>query len=378
MREHDLDVLLVHGSTMRGHHHVHYLSNYRGHGSSYLVFFREPGEDPTLYFGISNHGQYAEDLSVVDDVRWGTYPMPREIVKRVRSGDTRDRRIGVVGISSRHDDLIPHGHYETFDDQLRGELVDVTEAFERLRYVKSSSEIEWIERDAELTDHGLRALVEAIEPGVREHELRAAFEGAVLSEGGEALTSFISSASMRDPAPGEGLPWREASRREIDAGDVVTTELSAAYGGYMGQVHRPIAVDSPPTDRYLDLFAVAEEAYENMVAALEPGNTASDIAEAVHPIEESEFELYDVNLHGIGTTLHPPFVGTGSSASKYWPAEDSPVTAGWTFEENQVIVVQPNVVTEDQRWGLQLGTTVVIRSDGPDVIQEYPVEFVQA
>jgi len=53
------------------------------------------------------------------------------------------------------------------------------------------------------------------------------------------------------------------------------------------------------------------------------------------------------------------------------------ITAEWTFEPGMVIVAQPNVFTEDERAGLQFGTTVVIRPDGPEVIQEYPAEFLQ-
>ncbi|MGM0590017.1 MAG: M24 family metallopeptidase [Halobacteriota archaeon] len=378
MDDHDLDALLVHGDSVRGHHNVHYLSNYRGHGLSYLVWFADPAEEPTLFFGISNHLQYARDLSVVADVRWGEYPMTGNVVDRVESADGPDSRIGLVGVASRHDNLVPHGHYETFDARLRGELVDVTAAFERLRYVKSDEEIAWIRRGAELTDRGLEALVEAVEPGVTEHDLEAAFLSASARGGGDGYTTFISSSPMDNPDPGECLPWKEPAGRIVRSGDVVTTELSAAYGGYMGQIHRPIAVGTPPTDTYQDLFDVALETYENMVAALAPGNTARDVAEAVRPIEESEYKIYDVNLHGVGMTLQPPFIGTTGPHSNYWPAHESPSTAGWTFEENQVIVVQPNVVTPDERYGLQLGTTVVVGSNGPEVIQDYPVEFIRA
>jgi hypothetical protein len=34
-------------------------------------------------------------------------------------------------------------------------------------------------------------------------------------------------------------------------------------------------------------------------------------------------------------------------------------------------------LNEDERAGLQLGTTVIVRSDGPEVVHDYPVEFVR-
>lgn len=40
-----------------------------------------------------------------------------------------------------------------------------------------------------------------------------------------------------------------------------------------------------------------------------------------------------------------------------------------------VVVLQPNVITKDERHGLQFGATAVIDADGATVLNEYPVEF---
>lgn len=40
------------------------------------------------------------------------------------------------------------------------------------------------------------------------------------------------------------------------------------------------------------------------------------------------------------------------------------------------IVVQPNPITTDERYGVQVGNLVIVRDSGPEVLQEYPVEFV--
>lgn len=378
MTDNDLEALLVYGdSGMHSHQHVHvhYLTDYLGHGSSYLVFFADPGEKPTLFYGVSNHGQYATEASVIDDVRWGGYPMTGNVINRVREAGIANR-VGLVGVSSRTDNVVPSGHLDAFRGAF-GEVVDVTPAFERLRFVKSEAELDRIRRGAELTDNGLRALIETAEPGVTEYELRAAFESAHIAEGGEQFVAFISSAPMEDAAPGGPLPWKEAGGREVRYGDVIGTELSASYGGYPGQIHRPIAVGEAPTATYRDMFEIAEEAYGTMLDALRPGNTADDVVDAMAPLEESDFHIYDVNFHGFGTTLQPPFIGTHSEHSKYWPARKAPLTANWEFEEHQVMVIQPNLVTPDERFGLQLGTTAIVQEGGPEVVHDVPVEFVR-
>ena len=46
---------------------------------------------------------------------------------------------------------MPYAHCLTLRDRL-GEVVDVTREFQRLRLLKSSEELEWLRRAAELSD----------------------------------------------------------------------------------------------------------------------------------------------------------------------------------------------------------------------------------
>ena len=123
------------------------------------------------------------------------------------------------------------------------------------------------------------------------------------------------------------------------------------------------------------MWDLALETYENMLGALKPGNTSKDVAEATAPIEDSEYKIYDVMLHGFGNAYIHPFIGTPSS--NYWPGGDDPLTKGWEFKENMTVVIQPNLCDENETKCFQLGTTVAIREHGAEVLQEYPVEFVQ-
>lgn len=380
MRERHLDALIVYGDSGANRHNqanVHYLANYMDQHHNYLVFFADPGTDSTLFVGLNNHLPNARELSVIDDTRWGTYAPAETVVERIREADTAVERIGIVGVNSRFNLLVPHQHYETFEDGIDAELVDATKPYERIRTVKSEPEIDWLRRGAAYTDSAVEALAEEMEPGMREYELKGLLESAYLREGGQSHISYLSSTPMNDPEPGKPLPWQHASTRRIREGDVVNTELSAAYWGYTGQIHRPFAVGQPPTDEYRDLFDVAVETYENILGVLEPGNTEQDVLRAAAPIGEAGYEIYDVLVHGYGVDLHPPSIGIVDS--NYWPIEDEHhmPEGQWEFEENMVIVVQPNVITPDERFGVQVGNTTVIRSDGPEVLTEYPLEFVQ-
>lgn len=379
MDERSLDTLIIYGNAdlKEGNQaNIEYLSNYSGDFMTYFVFFADPDESPTLYGGLSNHLQYMAEVSVIDDIRLMLPNPSKQITKRIREADLLDGKTGVVSLDPRYDYSLPYYHHRTFEDELEGEFTEVTGEFtNQIHAVKSDEELEWIRKGAKFTDMGMRALVDAAEPGVTEHELIAEYKYAFLKEGGEASWNFINSAPMEGAEPGEAITWKKPSSRELQSGDIVSTEFSAAYHGYAGQLHRPIAVSQPPTDEYWNMWDIALETYEGMLDALQPGNTAKDVADAVSIIEESEYKIYDVLLHGFGNAYTHPFVGTKDS--NYWPGGDDPLTEQWEFKENMTVVIQPNIVTRDETKCFQLGTTVAIAEDGPEVFHDYPAEFIQ-
>lgn len=368
MRKEDVNALLIHGNSTN----LHYLTNYH-RSSSYLLFFADPAEPMTLFLKLSNHVQNAREISVVDDLRLLLPDPAAKIADRIRGSVPTDGTIGIVGHSPRYEYSIPYDHYRALNNELSNEFIGITGSYTNLMAIKSDEEIERIKRAASLTDAGLSSIIERADEGVREEELAAAFKRAYERKGGESAVSFLSSAPMTDPDPGEGVVWKVPSKRPLKKGDVINLEFGAGYWGYSTQIHRSIAIGSEPSDKYRDLFDIAKEAYDGILNAVTPGNTARDVYEALSPIEQSPFKLYDVAIHGGGNGYFPPFVGT--EGSNYWPGDEDPITANWEFEENMVIVIQPNVVTEDERYGLQLGTTVVVRDDGVEDLHNSPAIF---
>lgn len=351
-----------------------YLTNYEPRAASYLVGFADPEEAPTLYVGISNHLQYVREVSTVDDLELMLHDPPKKVADRLTEAGVEEGTIGLVGVDPRYDNGMPYTHYEELEARIDADLENATASFAGLTAVKSEAERARIRRLARCLDSAMEALEAQATPGMTEHDLYSIVASSV-DDDCTITSPFISTAPMEDAEPGECLPWKdEAADRILEAGDVINTEISARCFGYGSQIHRPYAVGTTPTDRYRDIFDVTRETYERMIDALRPGNTTKDVHEAMGPIENSEYKSYDVMLHGYGNGYQHPFVGT--SASNYWPGAEDPVTGEWTFEEGMVMVVQPNAFTEDERYGLQFGTTVVIGDDGPEVIQDYPAEFV--
>ncbi|WP_338741411.1 M24 family metallopeptidase [Haloplanus salilacus] len=374
LEERDLDALLVYSDGGFAAHNVAYLSNYAPSFATYLVAFTDPDEPATLFVGLNNHLQDAAERAVVDDRRV-LLPEPGErVADRLRAAGVS--RVGIAGYDARYDLSLPHGHYRTLETRLDADLVDATVPYARLLATKGEAELDRIRKAADALDDAMAALERAAEPGLSERELRDALGAGVADSEGHVTTTFLSTAPMEGAQSGEPLPWkRKPASRTVSRGDVITTEVSAAVGGYASQIHRPYAVGSPPTDTYRDLYAVAAETYDAIRDAIEPGATTDDVADALAPIQESEFDGYDVMVHGYGGGYGPPHVGTPDAT--YWPGIDDPATEGWTFEAGEVLVVQPNVVTPDEGHGVQLGTTVVVTDDGTEQLHDYPMQFIE-
>jgi Xaa-Pro aminopeptidase len=153
----------------------------------------------------------------------------------------------------------------------------------------------------------------------------------------------------------------------VQSGDVFFTEISANFWEYSGQVLRTFAVDAEPTPLYRELHAAAEEAFAAVTAVLRSGATAQDVVAASGVIEKAGFTTCDDLVHGYGGGYLPPVLGSQSR-----PAGPLPKL---TFEAGMTVVVQPNVITRDQRAGVQLGELLLVTDTGAESLHQVPREF---
>ncbi|MFQ5895947.1 MAG: M24 family metallopeptidase [Nitrospinota bacterium] len=370
MEEEGLSALLLFGlggTNRRGQADLYYLSGYRDFNHAYLILPRE-GE-PTLFVGLYNHLHNARALSVFPDVRHGGYGPPQAVAERLEELGLGASRIGLVGVNPRFRIILPYDHLVYLRERFpEAGWVDVSARFRALRLVKSEEEIAWLQEGARLSDLALEALVEVARPGISEFELAGRMAAAYLARGGEQLVHMVTATSMADPRT--PLPWQNATRRRVEAGDVILTELSAAYCGYAGQVLRPFTVGAGPTAEYRALFEVALETYEAMARAMRAGASAGEVLEAAEIIPRRGYRIYDSLAHGFGVDLLQPSLGIPGSAY-------APPPADFRYGENMVMVIQPNPITADGRRGVQLGDLGVVTREGFRSLHTFPRAFLR-
>lgn len=358
MAESDTDVLLVFGSA-GSHHDVLYLTNFPVGFEAMLILPIE-GE-PTLLVNYVNHQPTARRVGQVADVRWGGDDIAATSAGVLRERGLGKRRIGLAG------PLPFHRHASLQRELPASELVSLLPAIAGLRLVKSAEEIEFIRRGAALSDLAVDALERGARPGLTEHELAAIVEGAYLGLGGKNQIHFIGVTPMRNPSL--CCPAQTHSTRKVEKGDVILTEISATYHGYMGQILRTFCVGEDPTPGYGVMHDVAVEAYERVRAVIRDGAGSEDVLDAAEVIHSSGYTIYDDLVHFAAGGSYSPYLRTRrTSGHAYRP---------FTFRAGQTIVVQPNVITEDERSGVQVGELLLVTETGTESLHSRALRLIR-
>ena len=317
-----------------------------------------PGEIDILFVQYFNHLPLAKRMARDADVRWGGPDTLASLEAVLKDRLGSNAKLGIAG---------PVGHkMHARLSELAGPVVDLGKAYLDLRLVKSPEEIDWLRVGADLSDRAVTALVEQVQPGQSEHELANIVERAYVPLGGTTHIHYLGSTSMAQP--GVAVPRQFTSGRKVEAGDVITAEISAAFQGYAGQVLRSFAVAAPPTPQYRDLMDVAEAAFEAVTGAIRPGAHVDELVAAAGLIREAGFTTIDDIVHGYGGGYLPPVLSAPGRAEM--PAPDL------TLIEGMVLVVQPNIVTLDETAGVQTGELGVVTKNGFESLHRAPRGFL--
>lgn len=305
-----------------------------------------PGREAALFVQYFNHVSHAQRVAHAE-VRWGGLRSIDAVADQL-AGIEGAGRIGLVG-------PIPYTEWQGLTNRLSDRtFANSTEAFMRLRLVKSDEELEWMARAAAITDEALRALVRAALTGTTELALQAEAGAAATRAGGQPHFLYLSATPMAEPD--RIVPQQDLTGRRLAPGDAVILELSAASTAYAGQILRTLTIEAELTDLYRRLHDVAWQAFHEVARAIAPGVSAETVVNAASLIETQGLTICDDLVHGYGGGYLPPILRT--HGSRHGPVPD------FVFQRNMTLVIQPNVVTIDQRAGVQVGELVRVTEDG--------------
>jgi len=355
MQQEQLDALLVYG-TGRYASDVYWLTDWPCSREAYVLF--QAGKDPVVLMQLFNHFPMARVMSIVKDVRWAGANTGNSVLELIRERALEAKKIGLVG-------SIPYQHYNRMREKFPDAgFTDLGGKMRTMRTVRSPEEIERIRFASKLTDQSIQALAEGLKAGMREDEIPYLIEPVYLKRGGYAGIHFVSSMPMR--APDFPVPSQFHSNRRLQKGDCLITEISGAYAGYSGQIHRTFSIGEGPTPEWQRMHDAAVAGFETLANVIKDGATTTEAEEAAEIIHQRGYSIYDDLIHGVNQ--YPPIFQT-KTTRRHDMKE-------MTFRENMVIVIQPNLITTDEKMGLQFGETLVVTKQGCESLNAYPRQWI--
>ena len=355
MEQEGVDALLLYGSG-RYASDIYWLSDWPSSREAYLLM--QSGKEPVILMQLFNHFPMARVMSWINDVRWAGANTNRSVMELIGERGLAAKKIGLAG-------SIGFQLYNSLREKYPNAIfVDLGGKLRMMRTIKSPEEVERIHMASKLTDQSIGALAKELKAGMREDEIPAIIEPVYLKQGGYAGIHFMSSMPMREPD--FPVPSQFHSNRKLQKGDCLITEISGAYSGYSGQIHRTFSIGEGPTPQWRKMHDAAMEAFEVLSTVIKDGATTTEAEEAAEIIHKRGYSTYDDLVHGVNQ--YPPIFQT-KTRKRHESRE-------LVFRENMVIVIQPNLITYDEKMGLQFGETLVVKKNGCESLNAFPREWV--
>lgn len=177
-------------------------------------------------------------------------------------------------------------------------FVGAGDLFYRLRAVKDESELQLMRRAGEIVVSGMKAAAQAVKAGVRELEVLAEAEYAMLKAGSDGSPFRPQVVSGKRAL----LTHPTASSKVIQTGEAVVIHLGASCSGYCAKMCRTVAVGNIPPGQ-AEVYEVLRRAQCAAIEALRPGATSSQVDAAARAVVAAagwEASFLDVVGYGVG------------------------------------------------------------------------------
>ena len=262
------------------------------------------------------------------------------------------------------------------------EFVDVESQgwVKRMRWEKSTAEIELIRESAKWANLAHRYLADYAEPGAHP----ATVSQQASTDASRAMLDTLGSTYVertRGSGPAHAgfisgeqtaLPHGHTANRRLEAGDVLVTGASANVDGYHSELERTMFVGEPSDDQVY-YFELMLEAQTIAIEALAPGVEISYVDEEVWNYFEEQ-GVTDLAQHHVGHNIgmdghEPPYIDRGWDEHCEREATEMDNDDA-LLQPGQVYTIEPGIYTDQA--GYRHSDTVAITDEGTEQLTYFP------
>ena len=251
--------------------------------------------------------------------------------------------------------------YDTYIELSKGmiTLISISDAIEKIREVKSNTEIEIIKKAAQIVDETYDYILSIVKAGMTEREVKAELESKMLHLGADGPSFDTIVASGHRGA----LPHGVASDKIIEQGDMVTLDFGAYYKGYCSDITRTFAIGEP-NPKMKEIYDIVLKAQQKALNEIKPGMTVKE-ADALSRdfIEAHGYgEEFGHSLgHGIGLDIHE-----GPLLSK---------NVSGQLRVNNCVTIEPGIYV-DGLGGVRIEDDILMTENGCEVFTKCTKDLI--
>jgi Xaa-Pro aminopeptidase len=149
---------------------------------------------------------------------------------------------------------------------------DATQILDELRARKSPAEVALLEKAAQVSSLGHKAVLAEIAPGKSEADVQAVMESTFRRSGGDGVPAY---ASIVGSGPNGTTLHYDRDDRVMKAGEVVVMDCAASVQGYAADITRTVPVSGTFTADQRAIYQIVREAQAAGERQVKPGNTAA-------------------------------------------------------------------------------------------------------
>jgi Xaa-Pro aminopeptidase len=266
--------------------------------------------------------------------------------------------LGIKKLGFEQDDL-SYATYKAYEKAVDAEFIPVSGVVEKLRLIKSDSEIKILKEAAEIADAAFKHILDFIRPGVKEMDVANELEFFMRKNGATSSSFDIIVASGYRSA----LPHGVATDKVIEKGEFVTLDFGAYYKGYCSDITRTVAVGEV-SDELKKIYQIVLEAQLRGMAGIKPGMTGreADALTRDYIKEQGYGEYFGHSTgHGLGMEVHE-----GPALS---------VRSDTVLEPGMVVTVEPGIYIAGLG-GVRIEDDTVVTKDGNQSLTHSPKDLI--
>jgi len=224
-----------------------------------------------------------------------------------------------------------------------------TEPFYNSRIIKDKKEILILKKASKIIDEMFEICSKKMKVGQKESELQTilmtyAMEQEMFDTGYKSTLNPLIIAG----GPNGALPHAQVTQRKFKKGDLVVTDLTLRYKGYVSDATRTFAIGKI-SSQAKEAYDIVKESQSLGLKAVKPNVDCKEIDLACRKyIEEKNYGKYFIHStgHGIGLEVHElPTISYRSDTK---------------LKENMAITVEPGIYIEN-KFGIRIEDSLIVK-----------------